>query len=292
MINANTQIYGLIGNPVSGSKSPWIHNTVFETLDIPAAYLAFNVQEGHVKSAYDGLRALGAGGFNITIPYKTEIMGYLDAIDPVAQKLGAVNTVHFQAGRATGYNTDGMGLISVLQRHDSKFRMRRVLVIGAGGAARGICGMLLESGIPALGVWNRTSSKAEALIGSLEAFGGDHQQRILCRLEDFRRFDLVINTTSVGTEPDLLATPIDIKLLKPGAIVCDIVYKPHQTQLLKDAQHHGHPTIYGIEMLIEQALLAQKIWSDLDDDNINDLRQLMMSQLEQSVSELPASIAK
>lgn len=277
MINSDTKIFGLIGNPVTGSKSPWIHNSVFELLSMPAAYLAFNVHAEDVKKAYDGLKVLGAGGFNITIPYKSEIMTYLDEIDPIAQKLGAVNTVHFKKGRSIGYNTDGLGLISVLKRHDAQIKTRRVLVIGAGGAARGICGMLLEAGIPALGIWNRTPSKAENLLNSLNAFGTAVQQRRICQPKDFKQYDMVINTTSVGTVPNINETPLDIQLLKPGATVCDIVYKPHYTKLLQDACQFGHPIIYGLEMLIEQALLAEQIWFGLDNVTLDDLRKKLLS---------------
>jgi shikimate dehydrogenase len=269
------RLYGLIGDPVAGSRSPWIHNTVFNALGLKGAYLAFHVEPVKLGAAIAGFRAVGMGGFNITLPHKQTVIGHLDALDPFAEKLGAVNTVAVTPEGLVGYNTDGPGLVSVLRRQIGPIEDKRVLILGAGGAARGIAGSLLYNGVKEVGICNRTYTRAVDLIRNLEIFGRAH----LADREDFNTYDLVINTTSVGMYPFEDATPIDIKYLKPGADVCDIVYKPRRTRLIREAEGAGHRVIFGIEMLIEQAILAEQIWFALTDAQVNEARELLHTEL-------------
>ncbi len=281
MIDSGTRLYGLLGNPVSGSRSPWIHNHVFESEGIPGAYLAFTVGPEALQNAVTGLKALGARGINVTIPYKTAIIPLLDSIDPMAAFLGAVNTVVCEEGHWRGYNTDGAGLLAVLKRHIPDLETLRVLVLGAGGAARGICGALVHGGIQRLGIWNRSSEKAKQLVHELQASTRDGQAIQTVASEDsFSLFDLVINTTSVGMAPEIDAIPTRISSLKAGAAVCDIVYKPHRTRFLQEAEAAGHPVIFGIEMLIEQALLAQQLWNHLSDAALAQNRARLIEEFE------------
>jgi len=281
MIDSRTQLYGLIGNPVSGSKSPWIHNHVFNTCSIPGVYLTFNLEAEQLSEAVSGLKALGVKGFNVTIPYKADIIPLLDDIDPVAKQMGAVNTVVCKEGQWNGYNTDGPGLIAVLRRHVPEIQKQKILVLGAGGASRGICGTLVSTGVIKLGIWNRSSDKAHQLAIELqhEAFEGCSVTAVSSE-KNFSEYDIVINTTSVGMEPNTECTPVSISLLKPDAIVCDIVYKPHRTLLIREAIQNGHPVIFGIEMLIEQALLAQQLWNGLSDDTLEENRKALMAEFE------------
>lgn len=282
MIDSTTKLYGLLGNPVSGSRSPWIHNRVFETSRIQGAYLAFDVAEENLSQAVSGLRALGARGLNITIPYKTEIMAYLDSVDPEAAALGAVNTIFCDGDHWRGFNTDGPGLLAVLKRHVENLEDCRILVLGAGGAAKGICGTLLRGGIRHMGIWNRSPEKARQLLRTLQEMQIEGSDIMMVESEKrFDEFNLVINTTSVGMEPRTEETPVRISALHPKAVVCDIVYKPHKTRLIKDAQNEGHQVIHGIEMLIEQALLAQKLWNRLDEDSILQYRNILINEFEE-----------
>lgn len=273
-------LYGLIGYPISGTKSPWIHNTVFEALDVPAMYMGFELDESQFKKGVEGLRALGAKGFSVTIPYKTEIIHYLDAVDPLAEQLGAVNVVHCDNGKWVGYNTDGTGLIAVLNRHIAKgVEKEKILILGAGGAARGIAGALIKNGAEEVGIWNRTTQKAVQLVNELNQFTAESQKCVCVESnKKFSEYSLVINTTSVGMMPHVDDTPIDIHSISPKAIVCDIVYKPHCTQLLRLAMENGHQVIYGIEMLIEQALQAQKIWLGVTEEALEPLRAQLLAE--------------
>lgn len=281
MIDSETQLYGLIGHPVMASKSPWIHNHVFNTCGIPGVYLAFNVESKRLSEAVSGFKALGIKGFNVTMPYKSDIIPLLDDIDPVAKQMRAVNTVVCKDGHFYGHNTDGPGLIAVLKRHVPELEQKKILVLGAGGASRGICGTLVSIKGVMLGIWNRSSDKAIQLATEL-VHGKSEGCTVtaVCSENNFSEYDVVINTTSVGMAPETESTPIAISVLKPGAVVCDIVYKPHWTLLLREATHAGHPVIFGIEMLIEQALLAQKLWNDLTDDQLFEIREALMEEFE------------
>lgn len=281
MIDSTTKLYGLLGYPVAGSRSPWIHNHVFKTCGIPAVYLAFPVEPEVLESAVTGLKALGIRGVNVTIPYKSSIIPMLEKVDPMAKALGAVNTLLWEEGSWVGYNTDGTGLLSVLKSHIPTLEHQRVLILGAGGAARGICGALIQGGIRSLGVWNRTPDKAELLVQDIRPLTAENQGITPVIGEgDFKDFDLVINTTSVGMEPETDAVPARVSSFKAGAVVCDIVYKPHQTRFLQEVAAEGHPVIHGIEMLIEQALLAQKLWNNLDDEILASIRSALVAEFE------------
>lgn len=281
MIDSTTQLYGLIGNPIMGSRSPWIHNHVFNTCDIPGVYLAFNVESKQLGEAVSGLKALGVKGFNVTIPYKSDIIPFLDSVDPVAKQMGAVNTVVCKDGHWNGYNTDGPGLIAVLRRHVPDLEAKKILVLGAGGASRGICGTLVSTGVLNLGIWNRSSDKAIQLATELQIIVREGCTVTSVSTENgFSDYDVIINTTSVGMAPETECTPVSISFLKPGAVVCDIVYKPHRTLLLREAIKAGHPVIFGIEMLIEQALLAQQLWNGLTEDDLVENRKALMAEFE------------
>ncbi len=281
MIDSTTRLYGLLGNPVSGSRSPWIHNHVFRECGIPGAYLAFEVAPENLSDAISGFRALGAKGINVTIPYKTAVIPFLDSVDPFAHALGAVNTIVCEKGSMRGYNTDGPGLLAVLKRRVDNLQACRILVLGAGGAAKGICGALLHEGIRSLGIWNRTPEKARELVDALKLMAEEDQEVMGVDSENlFCTFDLVINATNLGMEPNSDGRPVSVDLLKPGAVVCDIVYKPHRTRFLKEAEMAGHPVVYGIEMLIEQALLAQKLWNPIMDEKLGELRQCLIEEFE------------
>ena len=283
MIDSSTRLYALIGNPVSGSKSPWIHNHIFKTCDLPGAYLAFDVAKEQLNHAVEGMKALNVKGINVTIPYKTEIMSFLDEVDPLADQLGAVNTIVCEDGKWKGYNTDGLGLIAVLKRHIPDFEDKKVLVLGAGGAARGICGILAQSSLTEMGIWNRTPERAVQLSDAINFNKRENNKMNIipvASVEMFSNYDVVINTTSVGMAPDINQTPVDITSLNQKAIICDIVYKPHKTKLIREALAYGHKVIYGIEMLLEQALLAEQLWNGLSDEIIAKNRNELMTEFE------------
>lgn len=251
--DVKTGLYGIIGHPVGHSLSPVMQNAAFGALGLNAVYLAFDVTE--LSCAMSGVRALGIKGLSVTIPHKEAVLAFLDEIDPVAQRIGAVNTVVNRHGRLLGANTDWMGALSAIE-DVAPIRGRRILVLGAGGAARAVCAGLAEKGA-VVHVANRTAERAKALA---EAF--DLSWSGLDRIGGLGA-EVVINTTSAGMRPNEGGTPIDAVLLKGVQVAMDIVYAPVETRFLKEAREAGCKTINGLKMLIYQAAGQFEFWTGL-----------------------------
>jgi shikimate dehydrogenase len=256
MIDVQTELYGVIGNPVQHSLSPIIHNGAFKRLGRNAVYLAFEVK--NVEEAVKGIRGLGVRGVSVTVPFKTEVIPFLDKVEGLARKIGAVNTIANRRGRLIGYNTDCDGALEALdERMD--LRGKRVVLLGAGGAARGIGFGLRERGY-LLVVVNRSREKGQALCKEL---GCDYlPASSLVRMKAGELgADVIINATSLGMYPRDNETPIPKKLLKERMTVMDIVYQPLQTRLLREAKEKGCVTVDGLEMLIRQGVAQFEIWT-------------------------------
>lgn len=249
--DAKTGLFGIIGHPVAHSMSPAMHNAAFRALGLNAVYLAFDVTD--LDAALSGVRGLGIKGVSITIPHKEAVLRFLDEIDPVAQRIGAVNTIVNRSGRLSGINTDCTGALSAIEEVTS-LRGRKVLVLGAGGAARAVCAGLADRGA-AVHVANRTPERARALA---EAFNLTWSG--LERLGDIEA-DILINTTSIGMGPDYNETPMEKGFLGSFEVVMDIVYSPLKTRLLKEAGDAGCKTINGLNMLLYQAEAQFEFWT-------------------------------
>lgn len=274
IINSDTKLYCLIGNPIKKSLSPVIHNTSFELNKFNCSYLSFKVEKENLYEAINGIKALGIRGFNVTIPFKEEIIKYLDDIDEIAYKIKAVNTVINKNGKLTGYNTDGLGFIEPIKNLD--FKNTRVLIVGAGGASRGISFYLAYNGIRDITIINRTYERAEKLCNEIKTNFND--LNISCEKTDkfiFKNnYNLIINTTSVGMHPNISETPLKLNCLSNDVIVYDIIYKPIETRLLKEAKEMGAKTINGLDMLINQALLSEEIWLDKKIKNLKIIEEI------------------
>ena len=256
MINGATSIFGIIGNPVAHSLSPVMHNAAFASLGLNAVYLP--LQPKDLEQGYQGLRALGFVGVSVTVPFKVAIMPLLDQIDPVARKIGAVNTLMFHGDApeptlCTGSNTDWIGSNRALAA-EINLAGSTVLILGAGGAARAVGFGLIEAGATIL-VHNRTESKGRQLADQLGATSVTNQ-----KLAEVRA-DILINTTSVGMTPNHQALPIDPRLLPHFSVVMDIVYAPLQTALLRAAAACGCRTVDGIQMLLHQGAAQCSLWT-------------------------------
>ncbi len=251
MINAHTQLYGVFGNPVRHSLSPIIHNGAFRRMGLNAAYLAFEVQ--NLAEAVSGIRGLGIRGVSVTIPFKTAIIPYLDRLEEVAEKIQAVNTVSQEKGKLIGHNTDWRGAIGAVEEKID-LGDKRVLLLGAGGAARAIAFGLKERGCR---VWVYNRSRARGLELA-EAMGS-----VCSPLEAIHELDaqVIINATSVGMSPGDGETPWPKELLKKGTVVMDIVYQPLRTRFLREAEERGCRTIDGLEMLARQGAAQIEIWT-------------------------------
>jgi shikimate dehydrogenase len=273
------KLFGLIGCPVHHSMSPLMHNDAFYQLGIDAYYHAFHVEKEHLADAVKGMKALGIAGFNVTIPHKTTIIPYLDEVDSIALQIGAVNTVVNENGRLIGYNTDGLGFVRALREEmNIEFEGKNVLLIGAGGAARGIYFTLANSGVLRIDVCNRTIDKAKQLIREHSfpvqsfAYTIEEAQQML------GKYDIVINTTSVGMYPHMNEMPVSLENLNKKAVVSDIIYNPFETMLLKEARKLGAMTQNGIGMFVYQGALAFEKWTGLFPD-INRMKRMVIQKL-------------
>ena len=275
-IDVHTNILGLIGHPLEHSFSPRIHNYACSKLDLNFVYLCFDISPEDFDIALKGLRKLGIKGFNITIPYKQRIMEFLDQLDSMAEKIGAVNTVVNKNGVFHGYNTDGSGFLRMI-KDDGDFNPegKRGIIIGAGGAARAAGISLLEAGMKELCVINRTLDKAEELVREWCEYYPDIDIKSGKLTEDYYRpilskMDLVVDTTPVGMMPDVEVEPvIKEETMHSGLFVVDLVYNPRETVLMKAARRAGAETLNGEKMLLYQGLEAFKLWTGEDPYKLN-----------------------
>ncbi len=251
MIDARTQLYGIIGNPVRHSLSPIIHNGVFRRTGLNAVFLAFEVKD--LREAIDGIRGLGIRGVSVTIPFKTEVIPFLDEVEAVAMKVNAVNTIVNAGERLVGYNTDWCGALEALEEK-VELKGKRVVLLGAGGAARAI-GFALKRRDCEVIISNRTTDRGAVLAKELMCI---HQP--LSSIEGLKA-DVIINATSVGMHPYDEESPLPKRALKEGMTVMDIVYSPLQTKLLREAEETGCLTINGLEMLSRQGAAQLEIWT-------------------------------
>jgi len=259
MINGRTQLFGIIGNPVEHSLSPAMHNAAFAALGINGVYIPMRSID--LRDGFSGLRALGFIGVSVTVPHKVAVISLLDEIDPVARKIGAVNTLLFQKqleGQplCKGFNTDWLGSNQALAE-ELEPKGHTVLIIGAGGAARAVGFGLIEAGARIL-LTNRTESKGRELSEQLGCSFVPTADLSTVQA------DALINTTSVGMAPLDQALPISPELLANFPVVMDIVYAPLATRLLQEAAARGCRTIDGLKMLQYQGAAQFKLWTGKD----------------------------
>ncbi|MFQ5997230.1 MAG: shikimate dehydrogenase [Dehalococcoidales bacterium] len=263
LISGKTKVCGIIGDPIEHTMSPVMHNAAFRELGLDYVYLPFRVRQEELGKAIAGMRALNIRGLNVTIPHKVTIIPLLDKLDPLAEKIGAINTIVNEAGVLTGYNTDATGFLQALLDRGVKPEGKNVVILGAGGASRAISFILTERGA-SLVILNRQLTRAEELVHRIAQVFQKEVKALALSEENLAKVlakaDILINTTSVGMIPDINETPVPAELLKPGLIVFDIVYNPIQTRLLKEAEVAGAKTIDGLEMLVWQGALAFEKW--------------------------------
>jgi shikimate dehydrogenase len=265
-ISGKTKICGVIGDPIEHTMSPVMHNTAFSKLGLDYVYVAFWVKVSELSQAVAGMRSLNITGLNVTIPHKVSVIPMLDKLDPLAEKIGAVNTITNDDGILTGANTDASGFLQALMDRGVDPAQKRVAVLGAGGASRAICFSLAERGAR-LAILNRKLELdwAEKLASEIsEAFKKKvpalelNEANLAKTLEGS---ELLVNATSVGMIPNPDQTPVPARLLKPGMVVFDAVYNPIQTRLRREAEAVRAKTIGGLDMLVWQGALAFEKWT-------------------------------
>lgn len=260
-VKADTRVLGIIGNPLGHSLSPQMHNRALEHLRLNYVYVPFVVDNHALKEAVDGIRALGIDGVNVTIPFKEAVIGYLDDLSEEARWCGAANVVKNCGGKLVGYNTDGAGFMASLQEQGVLPGGQRVVVLGAGGAARAITYHLVQAEVESLVLINRSVDRAETLAEELKGISDVYVRAVgwerACLQEAIEEADLLINTTSIGMYPWIREMPpLDPEWFHPGLVVCDIVYNPIQTRLLMEASMRGLKTVNGVGMFVHQGALA------------------------------------
>ncbi len=268
-IGGTTKVCGLIGNPVAHSKSPSIHNFLAEKTGYDLAYACFPVEEGNVSKAVEGAYALGFSGLNVTVPYKQEVIPFLKDIDPLAQKIGAVNTLVRCEGGFKGYNTDMPGLMRAFEDDGVDIRDKDLIILGAGGVARAVV-MLLEEQVAASAfIINRNADHAEKLAGDVNRISGRNFARPLAtsdiaRLPQGKKY-IVIQATSVGMHPKSDECVINDKEFYDHVETgYDLIFNPAETIFMKNCREAGAQAFNGSKMLLYQGIIAYEYWTGLN----------------------------
>ncbi len=272
------KVYGVIGSPIAHSMSPEMHNDLFSFYQMNARYHAFHVKPENLADAIKGFRAIGISGFNVTIPHKIEIIDLLDEVCEIAANIGAVNTVVNEDGKLVGYNTDGLGFVTSLRKKVDHLENSRVLIIGAGGAARGIYITLAAEGVKNIDITNRTHEKAEELISTCKFSAVSNSLSIEQAEKDLANYDIIVNTTSIGMHPEIDAIPINLTYLSPNAVVSDIIYNPLKTKLLREAEQKRATIDNGVGMFVYQGALAFEKWTGIFPDTTR-MEAIVMKKL-------------
>ena len=251
MIDQRTALYGVMGKPIGHSLSPVMHNAAFSATGMNAVYLAFEPEDS--DGCLRGMRALGIRGMSVTIPFKSAVIPYLDDLDPLAEKIGAVNTIVNDKGRLVGFNTDALAAVQSLEERIA-LPGTTCLIFGAGGAARAIGFALREKGV-AVSVANRSLERGKELARDLKC--------PYVPLDKTRgsKADLIIQTTPVGMYPHVDRCCVPEHILEPGTVVMDIIYNPLETTLLRIAQARNCVTVTGLDMFIYQGAEQFKLWT-------------------------------
>ena len=264
VISGKTRVCGVIGDPIEHSLSPTIHNAAFDHLKLDFVFLAFRVKAADLENAVRGMRGLGIHGLNVTMPHKSTVIGYLDEVDSTVKFLGSANTVLNKDGVLSGFNTDGVGALKALRENGAELSEKKVLLLGAGGAAKAIAFSLAEE-VGELAILNRAAEKAKKLaealgrISNKKIVGGSLSPDVIAK--NLQDSDVLINATSVGMHPEANRSIVAPQWLRSDLTVMDIVYNPVETKLARDAKAAGAKVISGVEMLVYQGAASFEIWT-------------------------------
>lgn len=266
MITGQTQLLGVIGDPIAHSLSPLMHNAALAAMGLDYVYVPLHVTSSNLEPAIAGLAAIEVIGFNLTIPHKQTILPLLSSVSATAQAVGAVNTVWRTPAGWSGTNTDVEGFLSPLRLGDQDWSQRTAMILGNGGAARAVVAGCAQLGCAAVRVLGRDAKKLNQFQQSwaASALTIPLYTHLWSELPDWlNHADLLVNTTPIGMHPYDAESPLPegwLSQLPSTAIVYDLIYTPSPTRFLQQAQQHGLRTIDGLEMLIQQGAAALKIW--------------------------------
>lgn len=264
-INGNTKVLGLIGNPIEHTISPSIHNLLATKLNMNYVYVPFKVDEGMLDKAIEGARALDIQGLNVTVPYKEQVMDNLIEITPLAEQIGAVNTLKYTESGYVGYNTDAEGLNISLINNSIQLENSRIVIIGAGGAAKAVGMLCAREKCKKITIINRTVIKGEILANNIRQYYDVETEALgLDEIHKISPFDIAIQTTPIGMSPNVHDNPVkNDDFYKKFHIAVDLIYNPSKTKFLEEAERNGMKILNGFQMLFYQGVKAYEIWNDI-----------------------------
>ncbi len=261
-----TELCAIILHPSGHTLSPLLHRQAYRELGIDAAYVAFDVLPDQLDSAVAGMRSLGIRQLSVSLPHKQAVLALADRVSPESKRIGAANTLTREGDQIAADNTDWVGAMRALEPF-GPWRGARATVVGAGGAARAVVYALMELGLE-VAIVNRTRTRAERLAADFGARVGSLDEP----------YDLLVNATSVGMHPDVESLPIPAAALRDGTTVFDIVYRPLQTRLLREAAARGCRVVDGLGMLVQQAGEQVRLWTGRTPDS-EQLRRAALEEL-------------
>ncbi|BAU05297.1 shikimate dehydrogenase [Fischerella thermalis CCMEE 5198] len=285
MITGKTKLLGVIGYPIEHSLSPVMHNAAIAQLGIDYVYLPFPIKPEDLHTAIQGFAAIGVVGFSVTIPHKQAILRFLSAVEPIAQAVGAVNTVIKKNNSWIGTNTDVEGFLAPLQAHQQNWSQKIAVILGNGGAARAVVAGCAKLGCPEIHVVGRNVQRLRDFSQSwenspLQVNLNVHRWDELPEL--IPQADLLVNTTPIGMYPKIDESPLsaaEMANLSSQAIAYDLIYTPNPTKFLQQAQQIGVTAIDGLEMLVQQGAAALKIWLQRESVPVDVMRQALQKHL-------------
>ncbi|MFN7526497.1 MAG: shikimate dehydrogenase [Dolichospermum sp.] len=286
MITGKTKILGVIGHPIEHSLSPLMHNAALTKLGLDYVYLPFPVAPENLTTAIAGFASIGVVGFSITIPHKQAILPFLSEISPIAQAIGAVNTVVNKGNKWLGTNTDVEGFIAPLQTtYHQDWSQKKAVILGNGGAARAVVAGCIQLGLAEIHVVGRNLQKLQVFEQSWQnsPFADKFQVHEWTELPNLlHQANLLVNTTPIGMYPHVEQSPLssqEMSYLPGDAIAYDLIYIPKPTKFLHLAQKQGIVTIDGLEMLVQQGAAALKIWLQKETVPVTQMRQALQNHL-------------
>ncbi len=258
-----SKTFAVIGDPISHSLSPNIHSAAFRELNLDCVYIGYRIPKDELESGIEGLKKIKIEGFNVTIPHKIRIMKYLDKIDESCSLIGAANTIVNVDGNLKGYNTDMDGFLEPFKKKGLEIKNSKILLLGAGGAARAIVAGFAKEKAKSITIANRTIENAEELSEFAGKIGLASDVLKIENVKDTaKNYDIIVNATSVGLKNE--QSIISLDGINEKTIVYDIVYMPMNTDFIKKAKENNAIVIYGYEMLLGQATRAFEIWHNME----------------------------
>ncbi len=287
-INGKTRTCGIIGNPVEHTMSPVIHNTLSQSMGINMAYVPFHVKDGQLEAAVKGAYGLNILGMNVTVPYKSDVVAQLAEIDPLAEKIGAVNTLVRTEGGYKGYNTDMTGLLRAMKSDGINIEGEEVIILGAGGVGRAVAFLCAANGADKVYLLNRNVEKSDSVAAEVnKALATEHVEPMA--LSDYQKLlrgaenrYVVIQCTSVGLSPNVNDVVIaDGDFYHYIRFGYDLIYSPRETQFMKYVTDNGGMAFNGLKMLLYQALDAFELWNGckVSDENAQQIYQKLQEKL-------------